>query len=84
MNSLFFIAFNLFLKSSVNAVCTEGWTTAGSGIESRYDQELTLLHIVQTGSEAHPTSYQMGTGGRGFSPGLKRQGHEADHSLTSI
>jgi hypothetical protein len=26
-------------------------------------QEFSLLHVVQTGSEAHPTSYPMGTGG---------------------
>jgi hypothetical protein len=41
-----------------------------------------LLHIVQTGSGVHPTSYKMGTGGS--FPGVKRQGREADHSpLTS-
>jgi hypothetical protein len=37
-----------------------------------------LLHIVQTGSGVHPTFYNMGTGGS--FPGVKRQGHEADHS----
>jgi hypothetical protein len=26
-------------------------------------QEFSLLQIVQNGSEAHPTSYPMGTGG---------------------
>jgi hypothetical protein len=41
-----------------------------------------LLHIVQTGSGVHPTSYKVGTGGS--FPGVKRQGREADHSpLTS-
>jgi hypothetical protein len=43
-----------------------------------YAQEFSLLHIVQTGSEVHPTSYKMGTG-VSF-PGIKRQGREADHS----
>jgi hypothetical protein len=35
-----------------------------------------LLHSVQTGSRAHPTSYSMGTGG-------KRPEREADHSTPS-
>jgi hypothetical protein len=33
---------------------------------------------VQTGSEAHPTSYTMGTGGS--FRGVKRPGREAGHS----
>jgi hypothetical protein len=37
-----------------------------------------LLHIVQTGSGVHPTSYKMGTGGS--FPGVNRQGREVDHS----
>jgi hypothetical protein len=36
-----------------------------------------LLHVVQTDSGFHPTSYPMGT--EGFSRG-KRPGREADHS----
>jgi hypothetical protein len=40
-----------------------GWTTEGSEFESRKDQELTLLHVVQTGSGIHPTSYPAGTVG---------------------
>jgi hypothetical protein len=39
---------------------------------------MSLLHIVQTGSVVHPTSYKMGPGGS--FPGVKRQGREADHS----
>jgi hypothetical protein len=38
-----------------------------------------LLHSAQTGSGPHPAFYQMGIAG--FSTGVKRQGHEADHSL---
>jgi hypothetical protein len=30
--------------------------------ESREGQKFSLLHIVQTGSGVHPTSYKMGTG----------------------
>jgi hypothetical protein len=37
-----------------------------------------LLHVVQTGSGVHPTSYPMGTGGS--FPGVKRPGRESDHS----
>jgi hypothetical protein len=45
-------------------------------------KKFSLLHIVQTGSGVHPTSYKMGTW-VSF-PGVKRQGREADHSpLTS-
>ena len=35
---------------------------------------------VQTGSEAHPTSYTMGTGSF---PGVKRSGRGVDHPLLS-
>jgi hypothetical protein len=39
---------------------------------------------VQTGSEAHPASYPMGTGGGGPFPGGKaRPGRDADHSPPS-
>jgi hypothetical protein len=31
--------------------------------ESRWRREFSLLHVVQTGSEANPASYPMGTGG---------------------
>jgi hypothetical protein len=56
-----------------------GWTTgvrlpAGAG-------DFSLNYCVQTGSDAHPASYPMGTGV--FSPGIKRPGHEADHSPPS-
>jgi hypothetical protein len=37
-----------------------------------------LRHRVQTGSGAHPASYSVGT--KGFFPGVKRPGREADHS----
>jgi hypothetical protein len=52
-----------------------------SKFESGWGQEFSLLHVVQTGSEAHPASYPMGIGGVGvLSPGVKRKGREADHS----
>jgi hypothetical protein len=40
--------------------------------------ELNCHHCVQNGSGAHPASYPMGT--RGYFPGVKRPGREADHS----
>jgi hypothetical protein len=44
----------------------------GSEFESRYGQEFSLLHVVQTGSGVHPNSC--------LSPGVKRPKREADHS----
>jgi hypothetical protein len=64
-------------NKSVERLAT-GWTTERSEFESRLGQEFSLLYVVQTGSAVHPTSCLMGTGGS--SPGVKRQGREADHS----
>ena len=46
------------------------------GIESRW--EVRFSTTVQTGSEAHPASYTMGTG---TFPGIKRPGSGVDHPL---
>jgi hypothetical protein len=51
------------IAQSVQRLAT-GWTTEGSEFESRWGQEFSLLHVVQTGSGVHPTSYPMGTGGK--------------------
>jgi hypothetical protein len=48
-----------------------------SEFESRYD-EFSLLHVIQTGSGVHPTSYTMGTG-VSF-PEVKRPERAIDHS----
>jgi hypothetical protein len=37
-----------------------------------------ILHVVETGTGAHPASYPMGAGT--LSPGVKRPGRESDHS----
>jgi hypothetical protein len=42
-----------------------GWTTKELEFGSRWGQEFSLLHVVQTGSGIHPTSSPMGTGGGG-------------------
>jgi hypothetical protein len=49
-----------------------------SEFESRYGQEFSLLHVVQTGSGAQPASYPMGPGA--LAQGVKRPGRGADHS----
>jgi hypothetical protein len=56
------------------------WLRAGRlrGRSSSPGREKNFLQIVQTGSGVHPTSHPMGTGDS--SPGLERQGREADHS----
>jgi hypothetical protein len=51
-----------WIAQSVQRLATD-WTTAESEFESRYWQEFSLLHVAQTGSGVHPTSYPMGTGG---------------------
>jgi hypothetical protein len=55
-----------------------GWKTEGSEFESPWGREFSLLHVVQAGSGAHPTSYPISTGGS-FA-GVKRKEREADHS----
>jgi hypothetical protein len=59
-------------------VTGNGLEADGSEFESRYGLEFSLLHVVQTGSGIHPTSYPMGTGAISF--GAKRSELEADNS----
>jgi hypothetical protein len=48
------------IAQSVKRLAT-GWTTRGSGSSSPGRvKTFSLLHIVQTGSGVHPTSYKMG------------------------
>jgi hypothetical protein len=68
-------------EEPVQRLATE-WTTEGSEFESWWEQEFSLLYVVQTHSEAHPASYPMGTVDS-FPHGVKRQGREADHSPPS-
>jgi hypothetical protein len=42
-------------------ILATGWKTVGSEFASRWSQEFSLIHIVQTGSGAHPASYPMRT-----------------------
>jgi hypothetical protein len=63
--------------SIVGIVTGYGLDDRGVEVESQYGQEFSVLHVIQTGSWVHPTSYPMGTGGS--FPGGKRPGREADH-----
>jgi hypothetical protein len=47
------------------------------GLISGRDKRYYLLHVVQTGSGAHPASYPMST--RVLPPGIKQTGRESDH-----
>jgi hypothetical protein len=68
-------------KCTRGPICSaRGWKIEGSEFESRWGQEFSILQIVQNGSEVHPTSYPMSTGGGSVSPGVKRPGREVDHS----
>jgi hypothetical protein len=62
---LFYLIHFYFVQIKVIAdiTTTYGWTTEGSEFDSRLSQEFSLLHVVRTGSGAHPASYPMGTGG---------------------
>jgi hypothetical protein len=65
--------------SSVGIATGNGLDDQGGGSSSPGRvKNFSLLHIVQTDSGVHPTSYKMGTGGS--FPGVKLQGREADHS----
>jgi hypothetical protein len=50
--------------SSVGIATGYGLDDRGVGVLVPVGQELSLLHVVQTGSGVHPTSYPMGTGGK--------------------
>jgi hypothetical protein len=41
----------------------KGWTAERSEIDPGRLKNSVFLHVVQTGSVVHPTSYPMGTGG---------------------
>jgi hypothetical protein len=61
---------------------TAGGRDSSVGIATGYGLEdqgvKNFLHVVQTRSGVHPTSYPMGKGV--LSPGVKRSGRETDHS----
>jgi hypothetical protein len=60
-------------------IATTGWTNEGSEFESRYGQEFSLPHVVQTGSKAYSISTKWVPGT--LFVGAKRPGREEDYSL---
>jgi hypothetical protein len=50
----------------------------GVGVRALWGQEVSFLQVIQTASTTLPVSYPMDTGSS--SPGVKRQGREADNS----
>jgi hypothetical protein len=59
------------IAQSVQRLAT-ALTTKGSDFESRSGQKILLLHVVQTGTGAHPDSYPVST--VGSFPGSKAAG----------
>jgi hypothetical protein len=50
-------------RDSVFGIATDhGLDERGVGVRVPYRLEFSVLHVVQTGSGVHPTSYPMGTG----------------------
>jgi hypothetical protein len=75
--SLIFLLY--ILKIKTHKIATGyGLDDRGIGVRVPVWERFFLLHVVQTGSEAHPASYPMGTGG--LSPRVKRPRREVDHS----
>jgi len=70
---------NLFNRSRGSSVgIVTCYRLDGPGIESRWEARFSAP--IQTGSEAHPASYTMGTGSF---PGVKQPGRGVDHPLPS-
>jgi hypothetical protein len=76
------VLWELLANSSVGTALGYGLDDRGSRFRFPAGAgNFSLHHRVQIGSRAHPASYPVGT--RGFFPGVKRPGREADHSPPS-
>jgi hypothetical protein len=64
--------------SAVGIATGYGLDDKGVAVRFLAVQDFSPLHVVQTGSGAHPASYPMGTGG--YFPRVKRLGREGDNS----
>jgi hypothetical protein len=74
----------LYIMCTGTGKSRDSYSLADRGSRVRFParaENFSLHYRVQNGSGVHPASYQMGTGG--FSLGVKRPGHEADHSPPS-
>jgi hypothetical protein len=82
---LIFVVATVHVVSRVaQAVClATGWTTGRSRFDPRQRQkDFSYSLCVQTGSESHPASCPMSTGGP-FPEAKARLGRDADHSPLS-
>jgi hypothetical protein len=62
---MFYATVWYFFRGIAVGIATAYWLDdRGVGVRIRVGSEFSLLHIVQTGSGAHPTPYPMGTGGK--------------------
>jgi hypothetical protein len=66
------------IDSVVGIATGYGLDDRGVGVRVPVGSQFSLLHVVQTGSGAHLSSYTIGNGAH--SPGVKRPGSEAHHS----
>jgi hypothetical protein len=64
--------------SPVGIVTGYGLDNQEVGVRVPVGSRIFTLHVVQTSSGVHPTSYTMSTGG--CCPGVKRPGRDASHS----
>jgi hypothetical protein len=53
----------IYRDSSVGTAAGYGLDYQGVGVQVPVVSRISLLHVVQTGSGVHPTSYPMSTGG---------------------
>jgi hypothetical protein len=86
MKPFHFTSLLTFLKSGDSSVgIALGYGLDDRGSRVRFPPgagNFSLHHRIQNGSGAHPASYPMGT--RGYFPGGKAAGREADHSPPPI
>ena len=72
----FFRTFEIFVNRNSSVGITTRYGLDDSGIESQGEGSARSSARVQTGPEAHPSSYTRGTGSF---PRVKRPGHGVDH-----
>jgi hypothetical protein len=58
LNTLYFVS----RDSAFDIATSYGLDDQGVGVRVPVGKKFSLLHIIQTGSGVHPTSYPMGTG----------------------
>jgi hypothetical protein len=69
---MYITIFLFILESIVGTAAGYRMDDGGVGVRVPVGSNFSLLHVIQTGSVVHPTSYPMGTGGS--LPGGKEAG----------